>query len=78
MKNHPEPPLSKKPLRILHSEPSDGWGGQEHRTFKEMLAPGHALDRVFALARPGVVFADVQSSLPRDAIDAAGLVAWRL
>lgn len=27
-----------KPLRILHSESSNGWGGQEHRTFREMFA----------------------------------------
>jgi UDP-N-acetyl-D-glucosamine/UDP-N-acetyl-D-galactosamine dehydrogenase len=37
-----------------------------------------ALGRVFALAKPGAVFADVKSSLPLDAITAAGLVAWRL
>uniref|UniRef100_UPI003F504591 glycosyltransferase n=1 Tax=Caballeronia sp. LjRoot34 TaxID=3342325 RepID=UPI003F504591 len=38
-----------KPLRILHSESSNGWGGQEHRTFKEMLAlreRGHVLELV--------------------------------
>lgn len=38
-----------KPLRILHSESSNGWGGQEHRTFKEMLAlreRGHSLELV--------------------------------
>lgn len=38
-----------KPLRILHSESSNGWGGQEHRTFKEMLAlreRGHELELV--------------------------------
>jgi glycosyltransferase involved in cell wall biosynthesis len=38
-----------KPLRILHSESSNGWGGQEHRTFKEMLAlreRGHDLELV--------------------------------
>jgi glycosyltransferase involved in cell wall biosynthesis len=38
-----------KPLRILHSESSNGWGGQEHRTFKEMLAlreRGHTLELV--------------------------------
>jgi glycosyltransferase involved in cell wall biosynthesis len=49
MKNRPEPPLINKPLRILHSESSNGWGGQEHRTFKEMLAlreRGHALELV--------------------------------
>ncbi|WP_367619668.1 glycosyltransferase [Caballeronia sp. SEWSISQ10-4 2] len=38
-----------KPLRILHSESSNGWGGQEHRTFKEMLAlreRGHTLELI--------------------------------
>lgn len=37
------------PLRILHSESSGGWGGQEHRTFKEMMAlraRGHLLELV--------------------------------
>src|SRR5580698_4468819 len=38
MKNHLEPPLIEKLLRILHNESSNGWGGHEHRTFKEMLA----------------------------------------
>ncbi|MGF6781877.1 glycosyltransferase family 4 protein [Paraburkholderia sp. GAS334] len=27
-----------KALKILHSESSSGWGGQEHRTLKEMIA----------------------------------------
>src|SRR5258708_38040439 len=38
-----------KPLRILHSESSNGWGGQEHRTFREMLAlreRGHTLELI--------------------------------
>ncbi|KAB2639757.1 MAG: hypothetical protein DVB25_05005, partial [Verrucomicrobia bacterium] len=25
-------------LKILHTESSTGWGGQEHRTFKEMVS----------------------------------------
>jgi len=35
-------------------------------------------DALLALANPGAVFADVKSSLPLDAISAAGLVVWRL
>jgi len=35
-------------------------------------------DALLALAKPGAVFADVKSSLPLDAISAAGLVVWRL
>src|SRR5260370_17513248 len=38
-----------KALRILHSESSGGWGGQEHRTLKEMIvlrARGHAVEVV--------------------------------
>ena len=38
-----------KALRILHSESSRGWGGQEHRTLKEMIilrARGHAVEVV--------------------------------
>jgi hypothetical protein len=25
-------------LKILHTESSTGWGGQEHRTFKELVS----------------------------------------
>ncbi|MEA3126786.1 MAG: UDP-N-acetyl-D-glucosamine/UDP-N-acetyl-D-galactosamine dehydrogenase, partial [Caballeronia sp.] len=42
---------------------------------REFLAKTDAL---LALAKPGAVFADVKSSLPLDAIGAAGLVVWRL
>ena len=35
-------------------------------------------DALLALAKPGAVFVDVKSSLPLDAISAAGLVIWRL
>src|ERR1700676_1911892 len=47
-----------KALRILHSESSRGWGGQEHRTLKEMIilrARGHAVEVVCPVdARLGV------------------------
>ncbi|QIE23208.1 D-inositol-3-phosphate glycosyltransferase [Caballeronia sp. SBC1] len=49
IKIHSEFTIVMKPLRILHSESSNGWGGQEHRTFKEMLAlreRGHTLELV--------------------------------
>src|SRR5260370_12619574 len=49
IKIHSEFAIVMKPLRILHSESSNGWGGQEHRTFKEMLAlreRGHTLELV--------------------------------
>lgn len=38
-----------KALKILHSESSRGWGGQEHRTLKEMIAlraQGHMVEVV--------------------------------
>jgi glycosyltransferase involved in cell wall biosynthesis len=38
-----------KALKILHSESSQGWGGQEHRTLKEMIAlraRGHTVEVV--------------------------------
>ncbi|OXC75425.1 glycosyltransferase family 4 protein [Caballeronia sordidicola] len=45
-------------LRILHSESSKGWGGQEHRTLKEMTvlrARGHSIEMVCPIeARLGV------------------------
>lgn len=34
----PEYRQQMRPLRVLHSESSKGWGGQEHRTLKEMIA----------------------------------------
>jgi glycosyltransferase involved in cell wall biosynthesis len=47
-----------KALRILHSESSGGWGGQEHRTLKEMIvlrSRGHAVEVVCPVdARLGV------------------------
>lgn len=42
-------PTQMKPLRILHSESSTGWGGQEHRTLKEMVelrSRGHIVELV--------------------------------
>jgi glycosyltransferase involved in cell wall biosynthesis len=38
-----------RPLKVLHSESSKGWGGQEHRTLKEMIALrelGHTVEIV--------------------------------
>jgi len=35
-------------------------------------------DALLALGKQGAVFADVKSCMPREAIDAAGLVTWRL
>src|SRR5258708_17840644 len=46
IKIHSEFAIVMKPLRILHSESSNGWSGQEHRTFKAILAlreRGHTL-----------------------------------
>ena len=45
----PEISTAMKSLRILHSESSQDWGGQEHRTLKEMIAlrdRGHAVEIV--------------------------------
>ena len=47
-----------KPLRILHSEAATGFGGQEHRIFKEMCAmrdQGHHLE---AVCQPGAPLAE--------------------
>lgn len=44
-----------KPLRIIHSEAATGFGGQEHRIFKEMRAMrdhGHHLE---AICQPGAM-----------------------
>lgn len=45
-------------LKILHTESSTGWGGQEHRTFKELVAlreRGHHLE---VACRPGAQLGD--------------------
>lgn len=45
-------------LKILHTESSTGWGGQEHRTFKELVAlreRGHTLE---VACRPGARLGD--------------------
>ncbi len=42
-------------MKILHSESSLGWGGQEHRTLKEMRAlrkKGHSLALLTRPQRP--------------------------
>ncbi|MGH8600609.1 MAG: glycosyltransferase family 4 protein, partial [Burkholderiales bacterium] len=47
-----------RPLKIAHTESSLGWGGQEHRTLKEMRAlraRGHMLELV---CRPGARLGD--------------------
>lgn len=45
-------------LKILHTESSTGWGGQEHRTFKELVSlreRGHTLE---VACRPGARLGD--------------------
>lgn len=45
-------------LKILHTESSTGWGGQEHRTFKELVAlreRGHCME---VACRPGARLGD--------------------
>lgn len=46
-----------KPLTILHSESSLGWGGQEHRTFKEMVGLAIQGHRMLLACQPGAKFA---------------------
>lgn len=44
-------------LTILHTESSLGWGGQEHRTFKEMVGLAKLGHRMLLLCQPGAKFA---------------------
>ena len=45
-------------LKILHTESSTGWGGQEHRTFKELLALRERGHRMEVACRPGARLGD--------------------
>lgn len=42
-----------KPLHVLHSESSVGWGGQENRTLNEMIAMRDRGHRLAVVSRPG-------------------------
>jgi glycosyltransferase involved in cell wall biosynthesis len=44
-------------LTILHTESSLGWGGQEHRTFKEMVGLAKLGHRLLLACQPGAKFA---------------------
>ncbi|BAK78450.1 glycosyl transferase, group 1 [Pseudogulbenkiania sp. NH8B] len=44
-------------LTILHTESSLGWGGQEHRTFKEMVGLRKLGQRLLLACQPGAKFA---------------------
>ncbi|MEQ6289669.1 glycosyltransferase family 4 protein [Vogesella sp. GCM10023246] len=45
--------MADKLLTILHTESSVGWGGQEHRTFKEMVGLKKLGHRILLLTRAG-------------------------
>ena len=42
-----------KPLRILHTESSKGWGGQENRTLNELIAMRERGHTLAVVSRPG-------------------------
>ena len=42
-----------RPLRILHSESSKGWGGQENRTLNELIAMRERGHTLAVVSRPG-------------------------
>lgn len=71
-------------LKILHTESSTGWGGQEHRTFKELVAlreRGHTLE---VACRPGARLGDRAEeagfAVHRIAMHGGGdlVAAWKL
>lgn len=45
--------MAEQLLTILHTESSVGWGGQEHRTFKEMVGLKKLGHRILLLTRAG-------------------------
>lgn len=71
-------------LKILHTESSTGWGGQEHRTFKEMVslrARGHTLELACRPeARLGVRAEEAGFTVHRIPMRGGGdlVAAWRL
>ena len=50
--------MTLQELRILHSESSLGWGGQENRTLNEMLALREIGHQVSVLTQPGAKLAE--------------------
>lgn len=45
--------MSQAPLRIIHTEASVGWGGQENRTLNEMIAMRQRGHELAVVSRPG-------------------------
>lgn len=64
-----------KPLRVLHSESSLGWGGQENRTLNEMIALRELGHEVCVLTQPGAKLAAraQEAGFPTHAIRMRGL-----
>lgn len=49
--------MTERLLTIAHTESSLGWGGQEHRTFKEMVGLAKLGHRMMLVCQPGAKFA---------------------
>lgn len=49
--------MTERRLTIAHTESSLGWGGQEHRTFKEMVGLARRGHRMLLVCQPGAKFA---------------------
>lgn len=61
-------------MRILHSESSTGWGGQENRTLNEMIAMRERGHEMAVVSRPGARILEraLEAGFPTHAVDMRG------
>ena len=63
-------------MRILHSESSTGWGGQENRTLNELIAMRERGHELAVVSRPGARIIDraTEAGFPTFAVDMRGAI----
>ena len=61
-------------MRVLHSESSTGWGGQENRTLNEMIAMRERGHEMAVVSRPGARILEraLEAGFPTHAVDMRG------
>ena len=64
------------PLRILHTESSKGWGGQENRTINELITMRDRGHEMAVVSRPGARILDRAKELGFEtyAVDMRGAI----
>lgn len=63
-------------MRILHSESSTGWGGQENRTLNELIAMRERGHELAVVSRPGarIIERATEAGFPTFAVDMRGAI----